>query len=62
MFKHKVIKTVPGKSNRSDFHHLVIRGLHGSRTAKAERDIFGAALVVILTAAVVFLVRLALAN
>lgn len=62
MSNHKVIKTAPGKPNRSDFHDLVIRGLHGHRTGETERDILGAALVVILIAAVVFLVRFSLAN
>ena len=62
MFTHKVIKPVPVRVNRSGFHHLVIPGLNVNRRAEAERDIFGAVLVVILTGAVVFLVRLALAN
>jgi len=44
------------------FHCVVIPRLHEKRTAGTERDVFGAVLVVILTGAVVFLVRLALAN
>lgn len=62
MFAYKVIKAVRGKLNRSGFHCLVIPRLHGKRTAETERDVFGAVLVVILTGAVVFLVRLTLAN
>ena len=62
MFTRNEIKPVPVRVNRSGFHHLVIPGLNVNRRAEAERDIFGAVLVVILTAAVVFLARVVLAN
>lgn len=62
MFTREVIRAILGNADRSDFHHFVIPGLHVNRTAEAERDVLGGAMVVILTAVVVLVMRLILAN
>jgi hypothetical protein len=58
----KTVKAAFDKVNRSSFHHLVIPVLPVNRTPEAGLDVLGGVTVVGLSAAVLFLMRLMLAN
>jgi hypothetical protein len=58
----KMMKTVFGKVNRSGFHHLVIPVLPVDRTPEAGLDVLGGVTIVSLSAGVLLLMRLVLAN
>jgi hypothetical protein len=62
MFKHKMLKAVFGNANRSGFHCFVTPVPIADRTAEAGFDVLGGVMVVSLSAGVVLLMRLVLAN
>ena len=62
MFTHKMMKAVFGKASRSGFHHFVISALPVSRSPEAGFDLLGGVMVVSVSAGVMFLMRLLLAN
>jgi hypothetical protein len=62
MLTHEMIITAFGKVRRSDFHHFLTSVLSVKRTAEAELDVLGGVMVVIVSAGVVLLMRLLLAN
>ena len=62
MFTHKKMKAAFGRANRSGFHHFVTPVLPGNQILEAGFDVLGGVLVVILSAGVVFLMRLILAT
>ena len=62
MFKHKILKAVFGNANRSGFHCFVTPVPIADRTAEAGFDVLGGVMVVSLSAGVVLLMRLVLAN
>jgi hypothetical protein len=62
MLPHEMMKTASGKINRSGFHHFLTSVLPVNRTGEVGRDVLGGVIVVILSAAVVLLMRLILGN
>ena len=62
MAKHKMMKSVFGDANRSGFHRFVAPVPLANRAAEAGFDFLGGLMVVTLSAGVVVLMRLILAN
>ena len=62
MLTHEMMTTASGKVKRSGFHDFLTSVLPVKRTARAELDALGGVMVVILSAGVVLLMRLFLAN
>lgn len=62
MSTHRMTKAVFGKANRSGFHHFVTPVLAMNRRSEAGFDVVGGVMVVSLSAGVVLLMRLILAN
>jgi len=62
MSAHIVTKTVFGKAHRSGFHYFVTTVLPVNRTREAGFDVLGGIMVISLSAGVVLLMRLILAN
>jgi len=62
MVNHKMIKSVLGSTNRSGFHHFVTPGPLAQPAAETGFDFLGGVTVVTLSAGMVFLMRLILAN
>jgi len=62
MLMHKNITAAFGRVRRSGFHRFLTSVLFVKRTAEAERDVLGGVMVVIVSAGVVLLMRLILAN
>jgi hypothetical protein len=62
MLTHEMMTTAFGKVKRSGFHPFLTSVLPVKRTAKAELDALGGVMVVIVSAGLVLLVRLILAN
>jgi len=62
MSTREMTEAVFGKMNRSDFYHFVTPVLPRNRTPEAGFDVLGGIMVVSLSAGVVLLMRLILAN
>ena len=62
MSTREMTKTVFGKANRSGFHHLVTPVHLMNRTPEVGFDVLGGVIIVSLSMAVVFLMRLILVN
>jgi hypothetical protein len=62
MFTHKLMKVVFDKANRSGFHYFLTSVLPVGRAPEAGFDVLGVVMVVSLSAGVVLLMRLLLAN
>ena len=62
MLAHEMITIAFSKVKRSGFHHFLTSVLSVKRTVEAERDVLGGVTVVILSAGVLLLMRLILAN
>jgi hypothetical protein len=62
MFTRKLTKAVFGKANRSRYYYFVTPVCPRNRTPEAGFDVLGTIMVVSLSAGVVLLMRLILAN